>query len=162
MTYLSIITAAAKAAKVSAILLYAICAHESNDFSLDYSMYDNGSPSYGVCQIKYETSLTLGFHGKPMELRNPHIGTKYAALYLKYQLNRYNGNICKSVAAYNAGSYIESTKMTNHPKNLRYVKSVQKRLDKRLRPMLDCGSNTKINEYFIDRMEMDYEDSEAN
>lgn len=139
MTYLSIIAAAAKAAQVSAVLLYAICAHESRDFSLDYALYDNGSPSYSVCQVKATTASQFGFKGSPMELRNPHVGIKYAAIYLKYQMNRYNGNACKAVAAYNAGTYLESSVKPGYPKNLRYVRSVQNKLPKEKRHFLICN-----------------------
>jgi soluble lytic murein transglycosylase-like protein len=139
MTYLQIITNAAKAAKVSAILLYATCAHESRDFSLDFALYDNGSPSFGVCQVKLETAKMFGFHGDPMELRNAVTSTKYAALYLKYQQQRYGeSDWLKLVAAYNAGSYSEG-KILGCPKNLRYVKLVQAKLPEELKYKLRCG-----------------------
>jgi soluble lytic murein transglycosylase-like protein len=148
MTYLSIITAAAKSAKVSVALLYSICSHESNGFILDYAQYDNGSPSFGVCQIKHETAKMFGFKGQPMELRNAEVSTKYSALYLKYQLDRYNGNVCKATASYNSGTYMESTKKPGFPKNLKYVRLVQKRLDKSLQPMLNCEGN----DYLINQL----------
>jgi soluble lytic murein transglycosylase-like protein len=142
MTYYTIIVNAAKAAKVSAILLYSICAHESNGFTLDFALYDNGSPSFSVCQIKKDTAIMLGWHGKDaMELRNPTVGAKYAALYLKYQLDRYNGDTCKAIAAYNAGSYLESIKKPGYPKNLKYVRLVSKRIPKEYRKELVCGTN---------------------
>jgi soluble lytic murein transglycosylase-like protein len=153
MTYLSIMAAAAKAAHVSTTLLYAICAHESKDFSLDFAEYDNGSPSYGVCQVKEDTARFLGFKGKSMELRNPMIGAKYAALYLKYQLDRYSGNVYKAVAAYNAGSFIESKKRPGFAANHKYINLVKQKLDKRLQHVLD-SNNTN---YFIDKMELSYE-----
>jgi soluble lytic murein transglycosylase-like protein len=151
MTYLSIITAAAKAAKTSAILLYAVCQFESNDFMYDYTMYDNGTPSFSVCQIKSGTAKMLGWNGKDeMELRNPHVGVKYAAKYLKYQLDRYDNDWCKAVSAYNSGSYTESPKKPGYPKNLKYVRLVQQRLSKDLQSRLSC--DIKDNR-FINRME---------
>jgi soluble lytic murein transglycosylase-like protein len=151
MTYLQIITAAAKAAHISVAVLYAVCAHESNDFMYDYTMYDNGSPSYSVCQLKKDTALLLGWDGKDeMELRNPYVGIKYAAKYLRYQLDRYNGDYCKAVAAYNSGSFIESKKNPGYPKNLKYVRKVQQRLEKSLQNKLSCDIKDRK---FVDTLE---------
>ena len=137
MTYLQIIGAAAKAAKVSAVLLYAICQHESNDFMYDFTLYDNGSPSYSVCQIKGSSARQLGFTGEAMKLRDPRIGVKYAALYLKYEQSRYGDDWVKIVSAYNSGSYIEG-KIKGCPKNLKYLKLVQQKLPEELRFKLEC------------------------
>jgi len=137
MTYLQIISAAAKAAKVSAVLLYAICQHESNNFMYDFSMYDNGSPSYSACQIKESAARQLGFKGDAMQLRNPYIGIKYAALYLKYEESRYGDDWVKITSAYNSGTYIEG-KIKNCPRNLRYINLVKEKLDESLRYKLDC------------------------
>ncbi len=149
MTYLQIITAAAKAAKVSAVLLYAICQHESNDFVLDYALYDNGSPSYSVCQVKEDTARMLGFKGEAMELRDPRIGIKYAAKYLRYQQERYGNDWIKLASAYNAGSYAEG-KVVGCPRNLKYVRLVQQRLDKDLQRKLSCDIK---DSRFIDKLE---------
>lgn len=139
MPYLQIIQAAAKAAQVSAVLLYAICGHESRDFTLDFALYDNGSPSYGVCQIKEGTARMLGFKGSAMELRNPYIGIKYAALYLKYQQERYgDNNWCALAASYNSGTYTES-KYVGYPRNLKYVRLVQRKLSQDYQSKLNCG-----------------------
>lgn len=152
MTYWQIISAAAKAAKVSAVLLYAICSHESNGFMYDYTMYDNGSPSFSVCQVKLETAKMLGFKGNPMELRNPHVGIKYAALYLKYQQDRYGEDWVRLAASFNAGSYVEG-KIKGCPRNLRYLQLVQKKLDNEHQHMLDC----KENRNFVDTLGELYE-----
>lgn len=154
MTYLSIITAAAKAAHVSATLLYAICAHESLNYTIDFSLYDNGSPSYSVCQIKEDTARMFGFKGDAMKLRDPRVGIKYAALYLKYQQDHYGHDWVKIASAYNAGTYNESSKVPGCPRNLKYVKSVQEKLDKRIRSMLDCGKTVN----YIDTLE-EYENN---
>jgi soluble lytic murein transglycosylase-like protein len=144
MTYLSIIANAAKAAKVSAILLAAVCAHESRDFTLDYAMYDNGSPSYSVCQVKEDTARMLGFKGNAMKLRNPYVGIKYAALYLAYQQQRYGDDWVKLTAAYNSGSYNPSNKVKGCPRNLKYLKSVKEELPDYLRYRLDCRERTSF------------------
>lgn len=137
MTYLSIIAAAAKAAKVSAVLLAAICNHESNGFMYDYTLYDNGTPSYSVCQVKENSARQLGFTGDAMELRDPKVGIKYAALYMKYEQDRYGDDWIKVTSSYNAGSYTEG-KIPNCPRNLKYLKLVQAKLPEELRYKLEC------------------------
>ncbi len=139
MTYMSIIMSAAKAAHVSSILLAAICTHESRNFTLDYAMYDNGSPSYSVCQVKEETAKMLGFSGRAMELREAEVGAKYAALYLAYQMQRYGDDWLKLTASYNSGTYNESKRLPGCPRNVKYVRYVQKNLPKELQSRLDCG-----------------------
>jgi soluble lytic murein transglycosylase-like protein len=67
-----------------------------------------GSPSHGVCQIKYFTAVTMGFHGKPKELNDPKINAKYAALYLRYQEERYGDDWVQLTSAYNSGSDLPS------------------------------------------------------
>lgn len=144
---MQIITAAAKAAKVSAVLLYAICNHESRNFTLDFSEYDNGSPSYGACQVKLNTAKMFGFQGNPMDLRNAMVSTKYAALYLRYQMDRYGEESwLELVSSYNAGSYIESTKKPGCPKNLKYVRLVQQKLPVTMQGVLSCGNNKTNND----------------
>jgi soluble lytic murein transglycosylase-like protein len=139
MTYYSIIFSAAKAAKVSGVLLYAICAHESRDFVLDYSQYDGGSPSYSVCQIKESTAKMFGFKGNPMKLRDAETGIKYAAFFLKYQQSRYGqDDWLKLVSSYNYGTYIENDRKLKCPKNERYVELVKNKLPKELRYKLEC------------------------
>jgi soluble lytic murein transglycosylase-like protein len=137
MTYLQIVASAAKAAKVSAILLYAICQHESNGFLYDYTLYDNGSPSYSVCQIKENSARQLGFTGDAVKLRDPRIGIKYSALYLKYQQDRYGDDWVKLASSYNAGSYTEG-KVKGCPRNLKYLRLVREKLPEYLRYKLDC------------------------
>lgn len=138
MTYTQIIYAAAKVAKVSGALLYAICQYESRDFTVDFTEYDNGSPSYSVCQIKEDTARMMGFKGKAEKLRDARVGVKYAALYLARQQDQYGDDWCKLVAAYNAGTYYESKRSPGYPRNLVYVRRVQKNLDEKLKNRLSC------------------------
>jgi soluble lytic murein transglycosylase-like protein len=144
MTYLSVIIAAAKAAKISASLLVAICTHESN-LTNAMVLHDGGSPSYGVCQVKYDTAKMLGFKGKPQDLMNVKINATYAAKYVAYQTERYGDNWCKVSAAYNAGSFIESAKMPGHPRNLKYVYRVKKHLEPALHYKMSCVIDIGIN-----------------
>lgn len=86
-------------------LLSSICYAESRHSTLELVTQDNGSPSYGICQIKYDTAALMGFKGTSKQLLTPKVNIKYAAKYLKYQLLRYQGNVYKASLAYNAGSY---------------------------------------------------------
>lgn len=100
---------------VPAPLLAAICWVESSHRPHVTAWDDNGSSSIGLCQIKLATARLMGFTGKVADLYNGEINAKYAAKYLKYQLNRYDNDWHKSTAAYNAGSAIFSRK---HPGKL--------------------------------------------
>lgn len=138
MTFSSIILYAAKSVGVSGSLLLAICTFESKLVNT-ISPHDNGSPSYGICQIKESTARMLGFNGQREDLMNPSINAKYAALYLKKQLERYDGDLCMATAAYNAGTYNPSKIVPGKPKNLKYVKGVTLHLDDQYKDMLICG-----------------------
>lgn len=138
MTYTAIILAAAKSAHVAGSLLLAICTQESN-LTNAYVMHDNGSPSIGVCQLKYGTAQMLGFKGRPMDLMNPYTNASYAAKYLRYQQARYGNDWHKLAASYNAGSYLPSEKVPGCPRNLKYVQQVKKRLEPNFHKNMECG-----------------------
>jgi soluble lytic murein transglycosylase-like protein len=146
MDIVNIILSAAKMVGVSGSLLVALCSHESANFTKNYVPYDNGSPSYGSCQLKYFTVLQLGFHGLPMDLMSPKVNAKYAALYLKYQQDRYGQDWVKLASAYNAGSYFESRKNPGCPINWNYVKKVKEKLPLDLQNRLQCGRNWELAE----------------
>lgn len=137
-----IILSAAKLVGVSGILFFAICNHESAGFVQNYAPMDHGSPSFGSCQIKYETAVQLGFKGLPIELMRPEVGTKFAALYLRYQQNRYGDDWIKLVSSYNAGSYIKSR--SGCPKNMRYIRMVQSKLPLEFQNKLNCGTSSEL------------------
>lgn len=139
MLYTSVVIGAAKAVKVSASLLLAICNHESSGLKNVIAHNDGGSPSYGICQMKYETARMLGFEGQAKDLMEPKTNALYAAKYLKYQMGRYDNQWCKATAAYNAGTYFESKVVPGKPRNLKYVRRVQKQLDNKYRAMLSCS-----------------------
>lgn len=138
MTFTAIILMAAKKAGVSGALLLAICTHESGLKNV-LVPHDGGSPTYGICQVKYDTAKMMGFEGKAKDLMVPEINAKWAAAYLKYQKTRYDGDWVKSVAAYNSGTYNESKKVPGCPRNLKYIKFVQKKLDDSLQHRLSCA-----------------------
>lgn len=138
MTYSAIILAAAKAAKVSGALLLAICTQESN-LTNAYVLHDGGSPSIGVCQLKYETAKMVGFRGRANDLMNPKTNATFAARYLAFQQERYGDDWHKIAAAYNAGSYSPSTKVKGCPRNLKYVIAVKSKLDDEYHTRMACG-----------------------
>lgn len=142
MAYESIILAAAKAAKVSGSLLLAICMHETKLENV-LIPYDGGSPTIGICGLKHETAKMMGYTWEPVGLMNPEVNAKWAAEYLKYQMNRYDQNLCKAVSAYNAGKYTESTTSPGNPKNLKYVNKVKRNLHLSLQHTLNCANISK-------------------
>jgi soluble lytic murein transglycosylase-like protein len=137
MTYTQIILAAAKSAKISGALLLAICTHETNLTNVTV-YHDGDSPSYGICQVKYETAEMLGFKGQGEDLVNPFVNAKWAARYVKYQESRYGDNWCKIAAAYNAGSFNEHKWLKGYPRNLKYVRYVQQEIDDEFKDRLSC------------------------
>lgn len=103
-------------------LLASLCYVESRHNPKAINPDDGKSSSLGVCQIKLETAKLMGFKGSVKELMDPKVNIKYAAKYLKKQIDRYDGDIPKAVAAYNAGSYRENKKKVAI--NSAYVKKV--------------------------------------
>lgn len=138
MDFVSIILTAAKTVKVSGALLLAICTHESNLKNVVVP-HDGGSPSYGICQVKYDTAKMLGFTGQARDLLHPETNAFYAAKYLAYQQQRYGNCWVKLAASYNAGSYNPSNKAVGCPRNLKYVNRVKKKLEKHLQHRMICG-----------------------
>lgn len=136
MDIVNIILNAAKMAKISGAILVAVCSHETGLNNVT-AQHDGGSPSIGVCQVKFDTAVMLGYEGDPKGLEDPETNATYAALYLKYQYNRYH-DWCRAIAAYNAGRFNESLREPGHPKNLGYVMNVRKKLDKNLQKMISC------------------------
>lgn len=123
MAYSQIILAMAKKIGISGHLLLAICIHETGLQNVVVPN-DHGTPTYGVCQIKSGTARDLGYEGEDKGLMDPQTNVKYAAMYLKKQLKRYQGNVNKAISAYNAGSFKESSIYPGVPRNLRYLNGV--------------------------------------
>jgi hypothetical protein len=147
MDIITIILNAAKTVKVSGVLLVAICSHESGGFKHNFAPMDHGSPSFGSCQIKFETAKMVGFTGLPIELMDPKVNSLYAAKYLRFQQTIYGEEDWTALAAaYNAGSYLESTKKIGCPMNMGYVKLVQNQLPNEFKHKLDCGNKELANE----------------
>lgn len=91
-------------------LLSALCHTESNHRTHVVNVGDGNGNSLGVCQVQILTAKTLGFKGTEKQLMDPTINVYYSGKYLRKQLNRYDGDIRKAVAAYNSGTYYESKK----------------------------------------------------
>jgi soluble lytic murein transglycosylase-like protein len=138
MDYTTMILGIAKIVKVPGALLLAVCMHETGLVNVKVSS-DGGSPTFGICQIKSGSAELVGYKGSPEELMNPKTNVLYAAKYLKYQINRYDGDLCKATAAYNAGSYTESRIEPGYPRNLKYVRGVQRKLASNMKPKLSCN-----------------------
>lgn len=86
-------------------LLSSVCFVESSYNVKAVHIDDGGADSIGVCQVQHSTARLFGFHGTAAQLQNPKINAYYAGRYLSWQLNRYDGNMHKAIAAYNAGSW---------------------------------------------------------
>ncbi len=84
-------------------LLSSLCYVESKHKVTAIAYNDGKTHSYGVCQIKITSAQQMGFKGSEKDLMKPENNIKYAALFLKYQINRYDGNIARGVTAYNKG-----------------------------------------------------------
>lgn len=100
---------------VDPALISSVCYVESGHRPNAINHADNGSPSYGVCQIKLATARMLGFIGKPSDLMRPETNILYAAKYLRKQSKRYR-YLRDIVSSYNAGRAIQG--------NQRYVNRV--------------------------------------
>lgn len=108
-------------------MLSAICWVESTHRTHLISHNDGKGNSVGVCQIKLSTAKLVGFSGTEKELLHPSVNTYYAAKYLKKQLGRYDGDVLKAIAAYNAGTYRAGT--STFALNQKYVDKVLKAWD---------------------------------
>jgi soluble lytic murein transglycosylase-like protein len=140
MDFTTIILLAAKKIGVSGYLLLAICTHETG-LTNKVVQHDGGTPTFGVCQVKLGTAKMVGYDIKGDDLMNPEVNAEVAGAYLKYQIDRYDGNICKATASYNAGRYNPSMKAIGNPRNLKYLRSVQKLLGPDMRHKLQkCES----------------------
>lgn len=84
-------------------LLNTLCRVESGLNPKALNVHDGGSPSYGVCQVKYQSAKLVGFKGSPKQLMDPKVNIDVAGRILSAQYKRY-GNWAKAVTAYNKGN----------------------------------------------------------
>ena len=96
-------------------LLVGLCGVESEYNAEALHPADGGSASVGLCQIKHKTAVQFGFKGTEAQLwHSPALNAKYAAKYLRHQLDRYAGDPALAVSAYNAGhASSKNTKYTH-------------------------------------------------
>lgn len=121
-------------------LLLAICTHESGLNNVQVN-FDGGSASYGICQVKLGTAKLVGmdYVNSGSLLMEPKINAEAAARYLKMQLERYDGEWCKAVSAYNSGTFNPSKKDPSVPRNIKYVNQITLHLDAEDKDFLICG-----------------------
>lgn len=117
---------AAHKARVPKDLLLAICTIESN-LKDDAYVFDDGgnnNHAYGICQVLGTTAAKyVGFDSKcnqdfrdmkknhrTCKLFGPRVNALAAALYLRDQIKRYNGDLLMASAAYNSGSVRKCSK----------------------------------------------------
>ncbi len=98
---------------VSLSLLRAICWVESSHNQRVRIVMDAGSPSYGICQVKFATAQHLGYIGSARNLINPETNIHWSAKVLSHWLNRFNGNWKKAATAYNRGHYYKNMSVCN-------------------------------------------------
>ena len=105
-------------------LLNAVCWVESSHRPQVIHKDDGKGHSVGLCQIKIGTARMLGFSGTQEDLLDPVVNAYYSGKYLSKQIKRYNGNLTKAIAAYNAGRF--NADENGLPLNKKYVKKVMK------------------------------------
>lgn len=92
-----------KALNLPTGLLESICFVESGHNIEAIAPQDGGSPSLGICQVKFASAQMQGFKGTPRQLMTPEVNIHYAAKILKYQILRYPNNYPRAITAYNKG-----------------------------------------------------------
>jgi soluble lytic murein transglycosylase-like protein len=154
-TIILTLTGIAKTIGISPALLIAVCTTETNLKNV-ITYNDGATHSYGLCQVKLETAKFMGkVHNKPhlenfteKDMQDIKNNAKIAALYLKYQLNRYGGDYCKATAAYNAGRFKESKDYPGKPFNWKYVKKVKNNFKNgkvEIQQSLECDKKLDYN-----------------
>lgn len=104
----SLIIAASLAAGIDPNLLKSIILVESTSCRARIVFHDGNSPSYGCGQVKYHTARFLAkkykktFHASDLFRLDKNL--EYTALYLRYQLDRYEWKTPCAIEAYNKGS----------------------------------------------------------
>lgn len=151
------IAQASKKVKVPFEVLRAICRTESN-LKADAFVFNDGGEdnhAFGMCQVLRKTAekyrvkdpgCSKNFSDRSLKrsysqckLFSPKVNALVAARYLRSQIDRYEGDVVKAVASYNAGSVVMCGKKG-------WVHSNGKRIH-------PCQPNDIMNRYYIDRVE---------
>lgn len=110
-------------------LIHSICWVESAGQLDAFNPSDgNGTPSFGLCQMKESTARMLGYAGVAEGLFDPLTNATFAGLYLNTLIARYHGNWKYAIAAYNSGSV--RLNKTGEVRNIHYVTKVLKEMKK--------------------------------
>jgi len=59
---------------------------------------------FGLMQIKCPTARQMGFTGECKDLYHPDVNIFWGSKYLRWQLDRYDGDVSRAFSAYNAGT----------------------------------------------------------
>lgn len=125
-----IIRNSAKAYNIKPDVLLGICWVESNHI-INVINRNDPSGAYGVCQVLKSTAEDIvGQSLSAYTLLDPTVNSLLAAKYLRMKLDRYNNDVIKAIAAYNAGS--ARYKKNGDLINIKYVNKVLKAI--RTRP----------------------------
>jgi soluble lytic murein transglycosylase-like protein len=103
---------------ISANLLMALCWQESHHRNV-INHSDNGSKSYGVCQVKLDTARTIIPSITRKDLMYPFINIYIASKYLKKHLDKYDSEYL-ALSRYNGG--LKNGKVVNK----KYINSILK------------------------------------
>ena len=131
--YMDIVDKESKENDIDPILTMAIIWQESSGFpnAMRWEGAEIGY-SYGLMGLTLPAARDMGFEGKGIDLLQPDINIKYGVKYLRWQIQRYKGDVEKGISAYNAGHYTE--------KNRGYVNSVLEK-KKAIWQALHCQKN---------------------
>lgn len=102
--YSSIIREYADAFTLDEDLIKAVIWQESSGFP-NAKRKENGFYSYGLCGLTLPAARDMGYLGIEEDLIEPDINIYYATAYLRYQIDRYGGDVSKGLVAYNAGHW---------------------------------------------------------
>ncbi|MBX6351939.1 MAG: lytic transglycosylase domain-containing protein [Thermoflavifilum sp.] len=103
--YQSLIQTSARGAQLDPLLVASVIRVESQFRSEDVSH----AGAVGLMQLMPDTARWIAArNGRPMVLNNaqlaqPEVNIQLGCLYLRYLVNRFNGNVVAAIAAYNAG-----------------------------------------------------------
>lgn len=109
-------------------LLSSICYVESKHDISAYHKHDGKGNSVGVCQVKIQTAMMLGFRGSEKELMEPSTNVMYAAKYLQHQLIRYDGDTVAAIISYNRGSKKLLTRTDYSDKVIKYWENINAKM----------------------------------
>lgn len=125
--YLTEIEAAGKSFDLDPALIAAVISKESGGDWDAVGDQDTRYPSYGLMQIRLTTAEMLGYTGDATDLLNPSVNVRYGSEYLRWQMDRYDGNVETAIAAYNTGTaYLKGDRF----KNQGYVDDVLRRWER--------------------------------